>query len=352
MVVTKKKLAELEKCYALAELRRGGERCFLAASEREAACLLFSPAGQVLETVWTSPGGVMSMEQLPGSDGDFLAVQRFYGPSDADDAQVVLAWPRNGTWQVRTLCRAPYAHRIGILRRGGASWLLVCCLKSRCEYEDDWRFPGACWAARLPEDPLALRDGPELTLTPVKTDMLQNHGFCKLRREGYDAGLVGCEEGTFLFSPPETPEGEWEIRQLCAVPSSDSVLLDLDGDGLEELGCISPFHGASLTVYHLDGFGKYVPRWKCPLPEGETEFLHATWACTLGGKPAWLVGWRKGTRGTAAVLWDADKGDYRMEELDRGAGAANLLHLGREGDRDLVLAANRETDEAALYILE
>ena len=346
----KRKLAELDKCYSIAALDWPGENGFLVASEKEDACLLFSEEGELLDTVWTSLGGVMSMEQLPGGKGDFLAVQRFYGPDDADEAQIVLAFPREGGgWAVHTLCKAPYAHRIGILRRGGCAWLLVCCLKSSCAWPGDWRDPGACYASLLPADPLALRTCAGLELRQVGKTLLQNHGFCKLRREGYDEGLIGCEEGSFLYTPPENPEGEWTIRQLSAVPSSDSILADLDGDGQEELGCISPFHGNGLTIWHLDDFGRYVPRWKLPLPEKETAFLHATWCCTLEGRPAWIVGWRSGTRSTIAVAWDPETGNYRTETLDTAAGCANLMHFRDGAGRDYIIAANREIDEIALY---
>ena len=352
MNFTKRKLAELDKCYSIAALDWPEQGCFLVASEKEDACLLFSGTGEVMDTVWTSPGGVMSMEKLPGGNGAFLAVQKFYGPDDADDARVVLAWPENGSWRVRDLWPAPYAHRIGLLRRGGRLWLLVCCLKAACAYPGDWRSPGACHAALLPEDLSALRSGPTPELRQAGPSLLRNHGFTKLRREGYDAGLIGCEAGTLLFTPPETGDGDWEVRQLCAVPSSDSVLLDFDGDGQEELGCLSPFHGSSLCIYHLDDFGSYVPQWKYPGPEGETAFLHATWPCALGGRPAWLVGWRGGTQGTVCITWDPDKGDYRTETIDRPAGSANVMHYVNSKGQDTIIAANRERDEVAMYIPE
>jgi hypothetical protein len=169
---------------------------------------------------------------------------------------------------------------------------------------------------------------------------------------GHDAALVGCEEGSFLFDPPAVKGGDWEVTQILDIPTSDSVLCDFDGDGKPELGVISPFHGNSLTIYHLDEHGNYVPQWKYGVPEKETEMLHATWADTILGKPSWIVGWRKGTKNTIIITWDAEAGDYRTEFIDQNTGCANAMHFVNSKGQDVVIGTNREIDEAALYILE
>ena len=86
-------------------------------------------------------------------------------------------------------------------------------------------------------------------------------------------------------------------------------------------------------------------------PGGETAFLHATWPCVLRGKPAWIVGWRGGTQGTVVVTWDAAGGDYRAETLDQPAGSANVMHYVNSSGVDVIIAANREHDEVALFTL-
>ena len=53
----------------------------------------------------------------------------------------------------------------------------------------------------------------------------------------------------------------------------------------ESWGSPGPFHGNSLTIWHLDDHNNYVPQWKSAAPEKETEMLHATWADTILGKP-------------------------------------------------------------------
>lgn len=50
-----------------------------------------------------------------------------------------------------------------------------------------------------------------------------------------------------------------------------------------------------------------------------------------------------------AFTYDREKG-YVAQELDRGCGAANVLHYTYEG-KDILIAANREINEIARYEL-
>ena len=367
MKVEKKVISNLEKCYAMSELNHQGKRYFLVAAEKNNPCYLFSESGEKLDTVWTGPGGVMTMTQVPGSDGQFLSTRKFYSPNDSRDASIVIATPKTSVdmglkkdgfglefneridWEIRTLCDAPFVHRFGILNRNGINYLFVCCLKSGHEYKNDWRFPGECFAAVLPDDLSGFDKNHQLHLKKIKSGLLRNHGYCKISWNGHDAALIGCEQGTFLFSPPAGPDQDWDIRQICSIPASDSVLLDFDGDGKPELGTISPFHGNSLTIYHLDEFGNYIPCWKLPDPESETEMLHATWAGNLLNKPTWVVGWRKGTRKTIAITFE--NGAYQTQVIDENTGCANVLHFVNSAGQDVIVATNREIDEAAMYTI-
>ena len=353
MKVTKKVISDLNKCYSIAPITVEGKPCFLVAAEKKDPCYLFSEDGEKLETVWTEPGGVMTMVQVPGVDGQFLATHKFYSPNDSLEAKIVIVTRRGkDDWEVRTLCNAPFVHRFGILKRGGTNYLIVCCLKTGHEYKNDWRFPGACFGAELPKDLSSYNEDNTLPLTLIMEGMLKNHGYSLTKHGGHDAALVGCEEGSFLFDPPAVKGGDWEVTQILDIPTSDSVLCDFDGDGKPELGVISPFHGNSLTIYHLDEHGNYVPQWKYGVPEKETEMLHATWADTILGKPSWIVGWRKGTKNTIIITWDAEAGDYRTEFIDKNTGCANAMHFVNSKGQDVVIGTNREIDEAALYILE
>ena len=352
MKVEKKVLANLNKCYSISEITHEGKHCFLVAAEKNDPCYLFSEEGEKLETVWADRGGVMTMAPVPGTEDQFLATRYFYSPNDSANAQIVVV-TRKGKddWERRVLCYAPFVHRFGILQRGGTNYLIVCCLKTGHEFKNDWNYPGACFGAVLPNDLSCYDEKNPLELELIMDDMLKNHGYCKISHGGHDAALVACEDGTFIFDPPAVKGADWEVTEVLDIPSSDSVLVDFDGDGKLELGMISPFHGNALTIFHLDEHDNYVPQWKYPAPEADTEFLHATWACEILGKPTWVVGWRKGTKDTIAITWDAEAGNYRTEFIDRNTGCANALHFVNAEGKDVVIGTNREIDEVAMYTI-
>ena len=286
------------------------------------------------------------MVPLPGAGGAFLATHKFYSPNDSAEAKIVLAEPKeDGSWTVRTLAEVPFVHRFGILDRGGVRYLIACCLKSGHAYKEDWSSPGGVFAAVLPDDLSAYGEDNPLVLAPLKDGMLKNHGYCLVRENGYDTALVTCEQGVFQFIPPEHAGGDWEIRQLLKEATSDAVLCDFDGDGRLELGCMRPFHGERLEIYHLNETGQYEKVWEYGEP---CEFLHAIWAGSLQGTPVWVVGHRKGKRNTMFIRWTAESG-YIAETLDTDVGAANVLHFVNRAGEDVIVAANREIDEIAMY---
>lgn len=343
MNIKKKIIGHLNKCYSMAPLRWNNKDYILVAAEKQDACYLYDLEGNKIDTIWEGPGGVMTMQQIPGTNGEFLATQKFYSPNDSAEAYLALVQPTEKGWSVKKMVDIPFVHRFGILERNGVNYLIACALKSDHQYKNDWTSPGVVYGTVLPED----LENKTIELKPLMSGLLKNHGYSLSDGKA----VIGTENGTFLFTPPAEKDGEWEIEKLLDIPSSDSVLIDLDGDGKLELGVIAPFHGNSITIFHLDEHGRYVPQWKYEKPESETEMVHGTWAGKLGDKNVWAAGWRKGTRSTILIFWNKETDTYDTVNIDTNAGAANLLHYKDPHGHDVLMATNREIDEIATYTI-
>lgn len=345
MKVEKKKISDLTKCYSIAPLEYKGERHFLVAAEKMDKCLLFDEEGNQEDVVWEGPGGVMTMVQVPGTDGQFLATHKFYSPNDAKEAKIVVVTPQGeGKWDVRTLADLPFVHRFDILVCNGVAYLIACVLKSDHEWKDDWRFPGKVYAAPLPKDLSGFDENHQLELKVIKEGMLKNHGYYREEQDGTMSGIVSCENGVFQFVPPADKEGEWEIKTLTTDAASDAVLVDFDGDGEKELATIAPFHGDKVRFYKKKD-GKY--EFYQEFAESR-EFLHSIYGGPLGGKQVLVTGHRRGERDLMLFYYDSGQKTYVMECIDKDCGSANVYHFVREGV-DYLVSTNREIDEVALY---
>jgi len=342
----KKVMASLKRCYSVAPLTYQGEPHILVAAEKKDRCILFDMDGQEKATVWHEPGGVMSMVQVPGKDGQFLATHKFYSPDDSKEAKIVTAFPQpDGRWSVQTLADLPFIHRFDILTSNGIHYLIACTLKSGHEYKEDWRSPGKVYAAVLPDDLSIFDETHQLELHVLKDGMLKNHGYCRVTRNGKESALICCENGIFRFYPPAGIEEDWRIECLLDIPASDAALIDLDQDGKDELIVLSPFHGSEITIFRdtADGFQ---PVYRYPEP---AEFLHAIWCGNINGTPTAVIGHRDGARRLMLFTWDPQKKDFTFRIVDEGCGPANAYGYHWNG-KDILVATNREINEIAMYI--
>lgn len=348
MKVSKKVISNLSKCYSIAPLTYEGTEHFLVAAEKVDRCLLFDMDGNQEDVVWTEPGGVMSMVQVPGSNGQFLATHKFYSPNDSKEAKIVIVTPiSKGNWEVRTLVNLPHVHRFDIVNRNGVYYLIACALKSGHEYKDDWSMPGKVYAAVLPDDLSTFNEDNQLELQVIKDNMLKNHGYYRVKDEGVNTSIISADCGVFQFIPPQNADGEWEITELLDTPSSDAVLVDLDGDGVKELAVLSPFHGDQISIYKKQS-GKFEKVYEYEKP---AEFTHAIYGGMLCGKPAIVVGHRKAERNLLVFTYNEEANEYQVQIIDEDCGPANVFHYIKD-DKDVIISANREIDEVAMYILQ
>ncbi len=346
MKVKKTILGELEKCYSLCLLDYNQKKHILVAAEKINKCLLFDMNGKLEETVWEQPGGVMSMVQVPGSNGVFLATHKFYSPNDSAEAKIVIAEPiTKNNWKIRTLVKLPFVHRFDILQKNGVNYLIACTLKSDHTYKEDWTSPGKVYAAILPDDLSGYDEENQLQLQVIAEGFTRNHGYYRNHPGECDSAVLSCNNGVYHFTAPGNQGDKWVIEQLLDTPASDAVLIDLDRDGSKELFVMSPFHGDTVSIYKKYN-GTYEKIYEYPQ---KLEFLHAIYGGDINEIPTVIIGYRKGKRELLAFRSDY-MGGYLVERLDMDAGAANILHYKLD-DKEIVVATNREIDEIAMYEL-
>jgi hypothetical protein len=338
MKITKHHLCDMPSCYAVSHVERNGRTLLLLAPDAPGPCYAFDSQTFKQETVWKEPGGTMSMVALPGANGDFLAVQRFNPGFQAQGAEIV--WARRGEkgWQVSTLCKLPYVHRFDVLERGGKKYLLCCTLCTTKTNVNDWTSPGGLYAAELPENM-----GP-VSLTQIAGGMTRNHGYWRVKNKGYTSGLTLCDQGVFEVLPPVKRGGKWTITKALDKSVSDIALNDIDGDGVEELAAIEPFHGNRFCIYKRR-------ENECSLLyeyPGDTDFLHVAWGGKLRGENVFIGGARGGNKELFLLRWQ--DGKIVSEIIEAGAGPANISVVNGK-DRDLILAANHESGEGAVYLV-
>ena len=245
MNFVKKVLDEMDHCYAVGNIVFDGRRYLLYAAENDGPCYAYDEETKEKIVVWEHPGGTMSMIPIPGTNGEFLAVQGFRTGFMAQNTSLAWVVPKkDGPWEVTTVLKHPFIHRFDILTVGDTNYLLICTLATSKENKDDWSDPGKLWVGVLPRD---LKKEP-IQISILTEGMLKNHGYCRVNWDGKMAGLTTCAQGLFLVIPPQAPGKDWTVEKLIDRPISDVAAVDIDGDGELELATIEPFHGNELCT--------------------------------------------------------------------------------------------------------
>ena len=341
MKIEKKVLTTLPNCYSANSIAVDGTTRILVASEGEGPCLAWSgPDYDNAHTVWEGPGGTMSIVPIPGTNGEFLAVQKFFRMFQWEEAKVVHVRPLpSGDYAVTDMLQLPYIHRFDLLTVGDRHYFIACTLATTKDSKEDWSNPGKIWVGEY-------TGVGALEIRVLKDGITKNHGYSRLTQNGVMRGLVTGEEGAFEVTPPQRAGDEWTVKQIMDWPISDISAIDIDGDGELEFATIEPFHGTYFRIYKkIDGAFKKIYEH----PE-TTEFYHVVVGAQLAGVPVFIGGCRRGQQQLFYVR--ASQSTPQALEtvlIEAGVGPSNVYVL-HEKNRDIIVAANRETDQAALYI--
>lgn len=340
-MITKEKLAVLPigYCISLMELQ-GRQYCITASEDRDGELLLIDTQTKSVQKVTGLSGGVMSILPIPEREGEFLAIQRFYPVFDSKEAEIVHC--RLGHLDgetipatVRTVADLPYVHRIALTGTPQARTLVAATLCHGKDYIDDWSKPGAVYSYRLDSelnvfDRRLLLDG-----------IYKNHGMYQYRKTGGMYVLVSGEQGVWVI------DGTGACEKLCNEPVSDLCMFDVDGDGMDEMICIAPFHGDTLKVLKKSG-----DAW-ITLAQEKLSFGHAVWCGLCSGAPVILACNRGGDRATTLYrpVRSGEKLDLTCVDVDLGVGATNIA-VQPQAQGLVLYAANHGCDETARYMIE
>lgn len=348
MKVEKKVIDHIEKCYAVTEIEYDGERHLLCSAEGKGPCRSYDLQGNVIETLWDEPGGVMTLVQVPDvSETILLATQGFYSPDNASHGKLVYYHRKDNQWHCETLCDMPFVHRFGIVSNGKKKYLIAATLKSANAFDGDWTCPGRVWTTELPENILQYNSEHQLSFEPFMSGLYKNHGF-SINEDGESSyAVLGTENGVYAVYPPEEPGESWKYELLLEEPVSDVLYRDFDNDGEKELLVIAPFHGEDIRIFKKNSKNEFVKVYE---REKKMPFAHAIWGDVINGREYAFVGGRREDMELISLYYDMEKGQYTEVSMDAGTGAANCMLFRADGENKL-LTTNRETDEVAVYSL-
>lgn len=303
-----------------------------ASEAREGEVLLIDTQTKRVQIISGLAGGVMSLIPIPEDEGAFLAIQKFYPVFDSAAAEIVYCKLQHTDEavlkaEVRVVACVPYVHRIALTGCAGARKLLAANLCNSKAFQDDWSQPGEV-------KEFTLNNAFEVTDCRIVVDGIhKNHGMYL----HHSQVLVSGEEGIWSIDAAGAAE------KICDSAVSDLCLFDIDGDGIEEIICIAPFHGNAVQVLKRNAAG-----WEI-MHEETVNFGHAIWCGMLGDTPAILSCSRGGDRATWLYRL-LETGKYERILIEGNVGAANIT-VAEDGEQIVLYAANHGENETARYTI-
>jgi len=342
MKLEKQIIDNIFKCYSVNAMSVGGQTQLLFAGEGPGICNLYSGSGHKdKRTIWEGGGGTMSVVTIPDYEGYFFASKGFYSMVDAKTSGVYLIRCKNENFIEERIIDLPFLHRFDVLSIKERRFFIGAALHSGKMDKEDWSKPGKIFVAEIPQD----LDGEiHIELQLLKDGLTKNHGFNKGFWNWAEVVFIASEEGVFAVAPPQNGKSDWRIEHIFTHPVSDVAAIDLDGDGEVEFALLSPFHGSQFDIYKkVDGQYQSVFTYHKPL-----DFYHAIYADTFNSIPSFVIGARKEDMDLFLVQYDVKEKKITSHLIDSAVGSSNarIIHTA---DGDLILSANRQIDQAAIY---
>lgn len=330
----KKVLMNVETVYTANAFELNNEAFVGAGSETTPEVYFYELDGGKKELVADCPGGVMSFVPVPGKDNDFYSIMGLFPPFVGAEAGVFRHIKSEEAWKTERVMHLPFAHRCDIINQDGKNYLFAASCSKFKENPLDWSKQGEVYLISLDQDG---NPGEPLKIM----DLGRNHGMIKKIQDGKETIFVSGEQGVFYFDNI-SPEG-CDIHQIYDKEVSEFGLIDLDGDGQDELVAIEPFHGNALNFYKKVG-----DSWELKYTDA-LEFGHGLGCGQFNGEAIVTVGNRRGPLTLCKYsAQNLDEGKVLKEELEQEAGPTQTQVFTSKGT-DYILSANQLKKEVAIY---
>ena len=358
MRFTRSRISDAKLPYAISVLRILGRDRVVMASEGPGPALVLDDdlAPRVLAN---GQGGSMGSAPYPGRDDHLFMVTGFLPVFQSEGAGIDLCRASDGLsapWSQQRIIDLPFVHRIATASCGGASILIAATVCGGKEYRDDWSKPGAVYAIPIPASP----EGPWKPVT-IADGIHRNHGLTIASLDGERLLLVTGDEGVLAWRDPApdladagvdglarpdrvvsaTELTNWKPERILDARISEIGVIDIDGDGADELVAVEPFHGDSLALYHQS-----VDGWSC-VDRQPLDFGHGLSVGMLGDTPVAVVGNRAGSSDLLCFTWDSDRKLLARHVVESGVGTAGTTVFS-----GFIVASNSDTNEYVRYDLE
>ena len=338
MNVSSRKLASLGMSYAVRDFALDGTPHVVAATEDHGPVFLISPPDWSVSEIVDGPGGTMAVVPV-SADGRRLAAimgcfpgYKFHG---SGLYQFELQGDKSAHWTSTRMADLPFAHRLEVVSLGGEGAVVAANIAETKDNPEDWDKPGTVWQAPV--------DAPQWKLEPILEHLHKNHGMYRTSYHGHPSLLISGVEGLFDLPIPGASDQAWKPQMIMPREISEIGLIDIDGDGTDELVTIEPFHGHLLRVYKEEQ-GAWQLR-----QEHEISFGHGLWTGKLFGRPGILVGSRSGDKSLKYLApKSAGSTELSVEILDEGKAPANIAVINN-GSEELLFVTNPGAEEIALY---
>ncbi len=251
-------------------------------------------------------------------------------------------------WTSHRIADVPFIHRIALANFAPnenrpnppePNFLIVASIRGPDGKPGEWHSPGSLWCYELPDNPHATWH------RRLIDDALHiNHGLSinDIALDGRDDVLISCTEGLIWYEPPTAPmTGEWRKWLISNRECSDAFAADIDGDGINEILAIEPWHGNNLVWYKATGDLRQDP-WHRHLIDDTLNRGHSLAAVDIDGDGLLEIICGYNGEGTSLHLYRPEElaqHRWNKETIDAGGlgvGQMQIVDMNGNGQLDIV----------------